>query len=126
MVNSHNTEEIIAVMTAEIEEWARALDKQKNNRTGRSELQEKMETKINEVWPYGPGEVHGPLSDDCSISAGGAIIGNRYLSRYRVYTSLNSSIGKIKPSYVFTAHGSTNPLAIKAGKSFSHLATASK
>ncbi|WP_143170639.1 hypothetical protein [Desulfopila aestuarii] len=64
MVNSQNTEEIIAVMTAEIEEWARALDKQKNQRTGRSELQEKMETKINEVWPYGPGEVHGPTARD--------------------------------------------------------------
>ncbi len=61
MVNSQNTEEIIAVITTEIGEEAKTLDKQENKQTGRSELQEKMEVKINEVWPYG----HGPLMYQC-------------------------------------------------------------
>lgn len=35
-----------------------------NQKTGKSELQLNMERKVNEVWPYGFGEVHGPTTID--------------------------------------------------------------
>jgi len=66
MKNSDNVEEIIAVLTSEIEEWARALANKRNKRNGRPELLERMEMKVNEVWPYGPGEVHGPTAQDAA------------------------------------------------------------
>lgn len=48
----------------EVEEWCDIKAKKINDKTGLSELQEKMKIKVNEVWPYGYGEVHGPTQGD--------------------------------------------------------------
>ncbi|MDR2548739.1 MAG: hypothetical protein LBD10_00805 [Desulfobulbus sp.] len=50
---------------------AKKIDKD----TGKSELQARMEQKVNEVWPYGFGEVHGPNAIDAERGYPGAPLG---------------------------------------------------
>ena len=48
----------------EVEDWCDTKSKIINQKTGLCELQERMKKKVNEVWPYGYGEVHGPTRID--------------------------------------------------------------
>ncbi len=57
-------EKITMYLMGEVDTWCRIKSHEINPKTGRSELQEKMRQKINEVWPYGYGEVHGPTDHD--------------------------------------------------------------
>ncbi len=59
-----NIDQITNYLMAEVDTWCRRKSKRSNPKTGLTELQEKMKQKINEVWPYGYGEVHGPLERD--------------------------------------------------------------
>ncbi|SHH98993.1 hypothetical protein [Desulfofustis glycolicus] len=59
-----NIEKITMYLMGEVDTWCRTKAREINPKTGRSELQEKMKTKINEVWPYGYGEIPGPSEHD--------------------------------------------------------------
>ncbi|ADW16582.1 hypothetical protein Despr_0400 [Desulfobulbus propionicus DSM 2032] len=43
-------------------------------KTGKSDLQVRMEQKVNEVWPYGFSEIHGPTMNDAEQGVIGAAI----------------------------------------------------
>ena len=56
--------QITSFLMGEVDTYCRRKSKIIDKRTGRSELQEKMKQKINEVWPYGFDEVsHGPIQE---------------------------------------------------------------
>jgi hypothetical protein len=57
-------EKIIMYLMGEVDTWCRIKAREINPKTGRSELEENMKQKINEVWPYGYGEVPGPTEHD--------------------------------------------------------------
>ncbi|MCB2216118.1 hypothetical protein [Desulfofustis glycolicus] len=59
-----NIDQITMYLMGEVDTWCRTKAREINPKTGRSELQEKMKTKINEVWPYGYGEIPGPSEYD--------------------------------------------------------------
>ncbi len=59
-----NIEKITMYLMGEVDTWCRIKAREINPKTGRSELEEKMKQKINEVWPYGYGEVPGPTEHD--------------------------------------------------------------
>lgn len=59
-----NIDQITMYLMGEVDTWCRTKAREINPKTGRSELQEKMKTKINEVWPYGYGEIPGPSEHD--------------------------------------------------------------
>lgn len=63
-IEANDTEAIKVFLSDFIEEWCEQKSKNINEKTGKNELQEKMQQKINEVWPYGFGEVHGPTEFD--------------------------------------------------------------
>lgn len=57
-------DQITMYLMGEVDTWCRTKAHEINPKTGRSELQEKMKTKINEVWPYGYTEVYGSSAGD--------------------------------------------------------------
>jgi hypothetical protein len=59
-----NTDQITNYLMAEVDTWCRRKSQKIDPKTGLTELQEKMKQKINEVWPYGYCEVHGPTERD--------------------------------------------------------------
>lgn len=60
----NDVDQITNFLMGEIDTWCRIKAKNKNPKTGLTELQEKMKQKINECWPYGYCEVHGPTERD--------------------------------------------------------------
>ncbi len=61
---SDDVDKIIDTLMAEVDTWCRKKAQKINSKTGKSELEMKMKQKINEVWPYGYTEVHGPMEAD--------------------------------------------------------------
>lgn len=61
---SDDTEMIIAFLQGEIDRWCHKKATKIDKKSGKNELQLKMEEKFNEVWPYGYREVHGPTLED--------------------------------------------------------------
>ncbi len=64
-VDLNDIDQIKECLLNEIEDWVSLISKKKDKETGFTELQQKMQKKMIEVWPYGvSAEVHGPNASD--------------------------------------------------------------